>query len=504
MKISNPLLLSSYHTFVCDEETLLPDNVCKDLDVDNFFSAIDFTSSCIGQQYFYHILHQDQPSQIAEYESLISEISTNKEWRTKLLKVLSLTSNADSYYIASLFSKSIVIPSNQKLLGLSFCRFIPFILAGLTFITHHLLFVFLLIAGIVVNFVLHYQNKKNIYQFYYSVPQIVRMLKQTEEMSTDSRLLSVDSDIKQNLAELKTLKTRLRFFKLSIRMDSDIAILAYCITELFNIFFLTEAYAVNKALIALHDKKKLIEKVFRFVGFIDTLCSISLLREQLPYYCLPTLPVEGEKLQANAIYHPMVNNAVSNDIFLHEKSFLVTGSNMSGKTSFIRTIGLNLLSAKVINTCFAQHFSINLNTRIFSSIHNADNLQESKSYFLQESLRIKEMIDQAAKPLCLFLLDEPFKGTNTQERIAICRSVLSALAENGNIVLVSTHDLELCKFVEDKYDLYYFSEIIQNDQLLFDYKLKTGVSTQRNAIKILELIHYPAAIVSDAHRFFSL
>lgn len=504
MKISNLSLLSSYHSYVCNEETLLPADVCKDLDIDNFFSTVDFTSSCIGQQYFYHILHQDQPSQIGEYESLISEISKNKEWRAELLKILSQTSNADSYYIASLFSKSIVIPSKHKLLWLSCFRFIPFILIGLTFIVHNALFIFLLIAAIIVNFVLHYQNKKNIYQFYYSVPQIVRMLKQTEEMVTNPLLLSVDPNIKQHLAELKTLKSQLRFFKLSIRMDSDIAILAYCVTELFNIFFLSEAYAVNKALIALHDKKKLIEKIFHFVGFIDTLCSISLLREQLPYYCLPTLPVKGEKLHANAIYHPMVKNAVSNDILLQDKSFLVTGSNMSGKTSFIRTVGINLLSAKVLNTCFAQHFSLALNTRIFSSIHNADNLQESKSFFLQESLRIKEMIDQAAQPLCLFLLDEPFKGTNTQERIAICRAVLSALAENGNIVLVSTHDLELSKFIEDKYDLYHFSGIIQDGQLLFDYKLKLGVSTQCNAIKILELNHYPAAIVSDAHRFFSL
>ncbi len=501
MKISNPSLLLSYHTYVCNEGTLLPDNVCKDLDIDSFFSAIDFTSSRIGQQYLYHILHQDQPSQIGKYESLISEISRNKEWRTKLLKILSRTSNADSYYIASLFSKSIVIPSKQRLLGLSCCRFIPFLLIGLTFITHNALFMILLIAAIAVNFALHYQNKKNIYQFYYSVPQIVRMLKQAEEMATHPLLLSVDPDIKQHLAELKALKTQLRFFKLSIRMDSDIAILVYCVVELFNIFFLTEAYAVNKALIALHDKKQLIEKIFHFVGFIDTLCSISLLREQLPYYCLPTLPMEGEKLHANAIYHPMVNNAVSNDFLLHEKSFLVTGSNMSGKTSFIRTVGINLLSAKVLNTCFAQHFSMNLNTRIYSSIHNADNLQESKSYFLQESLRIKEMIDQAAQPVCLFLLDEPFKGTNTQERIAICRAVLSALAENGNIVLVSTHDLELCKFIKDKYDLYHFSEIIRDEQLLFDYKLKMGVSTQRNAIKILELYHYPADIVGDANRY---
>lgn len=86
------------------------------------------------------------------------------------------------------------------------------------------------------------------------------------------------------------------------------------------------------------------ERIFCFVGLIDILCSISLLREQLPYYCLPALPISGEQLHTDAIYHPLVNNAVPNDILLQEKSFLITGSNMSGKTSFIRTKYIIIIS----------------------------------------------------------------------------------------------------------------------------------------------------------------
>lgn len=501
MNTYNPLFISSYHTHACNKETELPENVCKDLDVDDVFSAINFTSSCIGQQYLYHILHQDEPSIIRKYEGLINKLNEDKELRKRLSKVLTQTSNPDAYYITSLFSNSISTPSKYKLTGLSICRFIPFILAGFIFITHHVSFIFLLIGAFIINLLLHYQNKKNIYQYYHSIPQVLRLIKQAEEIVKEPLSATIDPSINETLTEIRPLKPRLRFFKLSVRMDSDMAIIIYGLVEIIHIFFLTEAYSIHKALAALSQKKELIEKIFRFVGFTDILCSVSLLREQFPYYCVPTSPMCGEKLRVDAIYHPLISNATSNDLLLYEKSFLVTGSNMSGKTCFIRTIGINLLCAKVLNTCFARHFAMELDTRIFSSIHNADSLQEGKSYFLQETAQIKRMIDRITQAPSLFLLDEPFKGTNTQERIAICRAVLSAMAKNGNTVLASTHDIELCTHLQEQYEQYYFCETIEENQLLFDYQLKKGISTQRNAIKILEINNYPEEIVKNANLY---
>lgn len=501
MKAYNYPLIQSYHDYACDKKTALPDNTCDDLNTDDFFTAIDFTSSCVGQQYLYHLLHQDRVSEVRQYESILSKMQQDKDWRAQLQKTLALTNHTGAYYMASLFSDCILTPSRGKLFSLSICRFLPFLLTGLAFLTHQVAFICLLAVALIANLLLHYHNKKNIYQYYHSIPQLLKMLRQAEVLAKDPLCASTAPDIRQTLTELQPLKHRIRFFKLSVQMESDIAILVYCLTEVLHIFFLTEAYAVNKSLIALSSNKRLIEKTFRFVGFIDTLYSVSLLREQLPYYCLPASPASGEKLRADAIYHPLVEDAVPNDLLLQDKSFLVTGSNMSGKTCFIRAVGLNLLAAKVLNTCFARRFAMDSDTRIFSSIHNADSLQEGKSYFLQETLQIKRMIEEASRPPCLFLLDEPFKGTNTQERIAICRAVLAALAESGNTVLVSTHDIELNKFLADKYDLYYFCESIDNQQLFFDYQLKKGVSTQRNAIRILEISHYPETIVREAERF---
>ena len=96
------------------------------------------------------------------------------------------------------------------------------------------------------------------------------------------------------------------------------------------------------------------------------------------------------------------------------------------------------------------------------------------------------------------VFDELFKGTNTVERIAINSAVFSDLAKTDNLVLASTHDLELTALLHSQYDLYHFSETIADDKLQFDYKLKKGVAQEGNAIRILELCGYPSELVQSA------
>ena len=98
----------------------------------------------------------------------------------------------------------------------------------------------------------------------------------------------------------------------------------------------------------------------------------------------------------------------------------------------------------------------------------------------------------------LFLLDEIFKGTNTVERISAGKAVLSSLAKNGNVVFVSTHDIELADLLKDEYELYHFSEQVDERTVDFDYKLKEGKLKNRNAIRILQLNDYPDTIVKEA------
>jgi DNA mismatch repair ATPase MutS len=122
-----------------------------------------------------------------------------------------------------------------------------------------------------------------------------------------------------------------------------------------------------------------------------------------------------------------------------------------------------------------------------------------KSYYFEEVLTIKEMIEKSQMPESnIFLLDEIFKGTNTIERISAGKAVLSYLNNKSNIVFVSTHDIELSDLLQDTYKLYHFSEQVDNKTVDFDFKLKEGKLKNRNAIRILEINDYPGEIITEA------
>jgi DNA mismatch repair ATPase MutS len=171
---------------------------------------------------------------------------------------------------------------------------------------------------------------------------------------------------------------------------------------------------------------------------------------------------------------------------------------MAGKTSFIRTIGLNLITGLSINTCFAKSFSFPL-ARVFSAIRISDDLLNDKSYYFEEVLTIKEMIAESENGITnFFLLDEIFKGTNTVERISAGKAVLSSLSKNGNVVFVSTHDIELTEMLSKEYELFHFSEMVNEKTVDFDYKLREGKLRNRNAIRILQINGYPDEVVEEA------
>lgn len=171
---------------------------------------------------------------------------------------------------------------------------------------------------------------------------------------------------------------------------------------------------------------------------------------------------------------------------------------MSGKSTFLRTLLINSLLAQTIHTCFADEF-VSPILKQFSSIRIDDNLFEGKSYYLQEVTIMRSLLEQVDSPnQNLFVLDEVFKGTNTVERIAAAKAILSYLNRNDNIVIVSTHDIELAEMLNHEYDLFHFTESVENNELHFDHIIKAGPLKTRNAIKILELANYPIDITQEA------
>jgi DNA mismatch repair ATPase MutS len=255
----------------------------------------------------------------------------------------------------------------------------------------------------------------------------------------------------------------------------------------------------------LEKKRNDIQVLFEYIGDIDSAISIATIRNEAPYYCKPVIVNDKKTLNFTDIYHPLITDCVSNSLNIRDKSILLTGSNMSGKTTFIRTVGINVLLAQTINTCFAKTLILSP-MRVFSAIRISDDLLNNTSYYFEEVKLVKNLIDESNSLLTnLFLLDEIFKGTNTIERLSAGKAILSYFAKStNNIVFVSTHDMEFTELLYGIYDLYHFTELIQNNDIYFDYKLKSGAAYTTNAIKILEINNYPLSIIEDAQKTASL
>ncbi len=474
---------------------VLSDKTCNDLDFEDLFILLDRTHSKVGQQYLYNQLRTIvvNENKTNLNEALIKKITEDSDFRLSVQKKLDKLNRKEAYYISTLFQEEHLHPPKWFFIIklLSFTSLISLVLAFF-----NPMFFMVLLAVFCINFILHYWNKKNIVEYVGSIPELLKLNSVASHLYVYDQFKKLSTDLPKSMAIINEVKSRMRFFQLEAKLQGEMEIILWFVFEIIKTMFLLEPLLLFGVLKRLNTKRNHIDNVFQFVGHIDMLISIASLREGLNTYCLPNINTENQ-IVAKEMSHPLVFNCETNDVNLSEKSVLLTGSNMSGKTTFIRALGLNIITGLTINTCFAKSMTFPL-LKIFSAIRISDDLLNDKSYYFEEVLTIKELLSISQDGNNLFLLDEIFKGTNTVERIAAGKSVLSALARNGNKVLVSTHDIELTDMLLNQYDLYHFSETVNENTVGFDYKLKEGKLKNRNAIKILEINDYPKEVIEEA------
>lgn len=200
------------------------------------------------------------------------------------------------------------------------------------------------------------------------------------------------------------------------------------------------------------------------------------------------------------LYHPLLEKPVPPYTFeFDNKGALITGSNASGKSTFLRTIGINSIFAQTLYMVLAKDYSSSY-FRLFTSIGTTDSIVDGDSYFMAEAKALKRIIDSLySKEPILCILDEIFRGgTNTAERISAATVSLNYMSDRNACTIAATHDLELTTLVNDKYDNYHFIETIRDKDMIFDYILRNGPCNSRNAIAILEYLDYPKEIYENA------
>lgn len=236
---------------------------------------------------------------------------------------------------------------------------------------------------------------------------------------------------------------------------------------------------------------------FEALGELEALACLAGLAHDRPHFTWPEVHGGPPALEAVQVGHPLLEAPVLNSTALHGPSFalLVTGSNMSGKTTLLRALGLNAVLALAGGPVFAQAFRLTP-LQVLTAMRVRDSLEQGVSYFYAEVRRLKKVLDAAAgvKGQALFLLDEILTGTNTRERHLASREVLRLLLESGAVGGVTTHDLSLAQLAEEhpgRVVNVHFRDHVEGGKMVFDYRLREGVVDTTNALRVMALAGIP-------------
>lgn len=464
-----------------------------DLDQNAVFEKIDRTTSRVGQQYLYARLRTLRGEEdAADFDRRVGAFENDDELTQRCAGHLARLAGDDAYDLCRLIFDT---PVRVRRIGLIYALTAA-AAASLLLAPFYPALLLLFVAIYAVNMYIHYSNKINISLYTSAVKQLSTALKTARHLATEG--VPGSDEAARPIRRVAEVEHRSRIVGTQGDGGNELAAVGWLAFELVKIAFNIEVILFHRFTGSIATHRDAIHDVFRFIGRTDAAISVMRLRRDAKT-CRPTF-TDGKYLEAVQVVHPLIEGCTTNTLTLDGTGLLLTGSNMSGKTTFIRTVMLNALLGETLCTCFAERFTAPY-MRLHSSIRISDDITEGTSYYLQEVLTVKRLLEDADRPAaCLFVLDELFKGTNTTERIAAGKAVLARLNRGPHIVLAATHDIELAELLRgDGYELHHFREEVADGRLVFDYCLHTGPLTTRNAIRILELYDYPPELIAEAY-----
>lgn len=490
---------AAYHDYLPDDARAgaLDDRTWQDLDLDEVFCSLDRTESEPGRQYLYHLLRTPQhvPEPLERRERLVQRLMKDAAIAEQIRAPLRRLRNPRAGQLVNLIHGE--LPTRPR-----FWLLFPFLTA--TSIASLVLFLtvwppaFVVWLGVcLTNLWVQLFYKPRVKRFVPAIRELPAFIGVGRSLGAlaipealeETNLLRQDA---RRLGGLRRAATWLIF------EPGEANELAASVYEYINLLFLLDVNAFVFAIEKLRDSQRSMQRLFEAIGYLDAMQSVSRWRAGLAHWTTPQFGPSSKALHVEALYHPLLLNAVPNSLEVDDASVLITGSNMSGKTTFVRALGVNAVIAQTIHTaCAGQWRAPMLHVR--TSIGRTDSITEGKSYYLAEVESVAALVHAKADGAqYLFLLDEIFRGTNTTERIAAGYAVLSYLNRGSDLVVVATHDIELIELLGDRYATRHFREELAKGQMTFDYRIHDGPSSSRNAIALLEVVKLPADLVAEA------
>ncbi|MNM52041.1 DNA mismatch repair protein MutS [compost metagenome] len=474
----------------------------NDLDMDSVFKRTNYTSTTLGESYLYYKYRE--VSYDNDYwnttEELIKAFNQNKDLRNSIkFNLMNVGKLNDTKLIHFIYNPTFSTISGYYkypllAIGLILSILTSFIVPSIGV----LLTVFFVCANI-----LFYQSAKLYLEENFDV--MIYLLNNIKLCHKLSKVKDKDFDgfrekLETSLRNFKKLKNIKRYSstldnsKNIIFSDSDILL------QYIKMLFMVDIIAYQNISKILEENKEYLYLIYDLVAQLDFALSIVYYRKSVDKYVNPEF-TEDNTMELEDIYHPLLDDPIKNSIHI-DKNIIFTGSNASGKSTFIKAVALNSIMAQSLNTALCSKYKCRF-SKVVTSMAIRDNILEGDSYFIAEIKSLKRLLDSlnGDVPILAFI-DEILKGTNTIERISASASILKYAKTTNARILVATHDIELTQMIESGYDNYHFRETVTDDDIIFDYTLKKGPSTTRNAIKLLKTMNFKPDVVVDANSIY--
>ena len=482
----------------------IDDITWNDLNMDSVYQRMNVSCSAAGDEYLYYRLRTPiyDSAEMEQIEYRITYFAEHGEERREVQAMLYNLGRMGKYSIYEYLDYLDTLGERNNIkfflsdillfasIGIMFVSFPIGMVALLGMLCHN-------IAG-------YYKEYRQIEPYITSFRYISRLIDSAGKLGR-SRIEGIVKEQERLKECCRKMKSFVRNTYLIVFTEKGNGNPLGILADYLRMIFSLDLIQFNKALYAVRGHMNEIDDMVTLFGQIEAAIVIGSYRKSLQEnYCIPKIRYEqdGDRhLIIENLYHPLLNHPVKNSVST-DRGVLITGSNASGKSTFLRAVAICALLAQTVHTCPADSYDAPA-LRIYSSMALKDDLLGGQSYYMVEIGSVKRILDQvrqAKEDRChvLCFVDEVLRGTNTVERIAASTQIMKMLAADHAMCFAATHDVELTKLLSQEYDNYHFEERIEGDDIYFPYKLLKGPAATRNAIALLRMLGYDEQIVTEA------
>lgn len=494
----------------------LDDITWNDLNLDEVFLQMNSTGSSAGQEYLYAMLRSPSFSaeELLHREELMQYFTDHEEERLRLQMLYRRMGRTGKYSLYDYLD--FLDDLGERRNGLQIALDLLFIpAAALVAVSAQAGLIFLMVL-LIFNISTYLKEKRATEPYLISFRYVFRTIAMAEKLCREDI-----PALKREKGELEALLRRFQKLKrnaaLGMRSMGGDGNPLTIVMDYINMVFHFDILAFNTMLHQVREHAGDIDELLTVTGKIDALIAAAGYRESLGAWCVPEFdmscpPAECGSRPANShaekqerfffemkqLYHPLLDDPVKNDITA-TRGVLLTGSNASGKSTFLKAVALNAVLAQTIHACCADSYKGRF-FRTMTSMALRDDLGSGESYYIVEIRSLKRILEasSAAGYPVLCFVDEVLRGTNTVERIAASTQILRSLHKPGVCCFAATHDIELTELLRREYDNYHFEEEITEGDIYFPYRLMEGKASSRNAIRLLSIMGYAEEIIEAA------